>query len=62
MNGEQKLRGLSIVAGAVLACLCISSGLDGFGKVMAGLLVGFGVGKSVDLSAVTAKVRKLKVY
>ena len=59
---EEKLRALSIIAGAILACLCISTGLDGFGKVTAGALVGFGVGKGMTRASVARVVRKLKVY
>ena len=60
MNGEQWLRALAIAAGTMLAALCLATGMDGMTKVMAGVLVGFGVGKGLDLSAVTTKVRTLK--
>ena len=59
---EEKLRALSIIAGTVLALLCIATGLDGFGKVTAGALVGFGVGKGLTRASVSRIVRKLKVY
>ena len=59
---ENHLRGLSIIAGTILAVMVLTTGVDGFTKTLAGVLVGFGVGKGVTKAQTTKLIRRLKDY